>query len=74
MAGQVETIEEIPVDVSKAVFFENIENPQAIEQISRETGARTGYTLYSDGLGETEATTYDSMMRHNVSAIVDGLK
>lgn len=69
-----EIIEVIRGQRVKAVFFESIENPQAIEQISRETGARTGYTLYSDGLGETEATTYDSMMRHNVSAIVDGLK
>ena len=30
--------------------------------------------LYSDGLGENEGNTYDSMMRHNVSAIVEGLK
>jgi zinc/manganese transport system substrate-binding protein len=58
----------------KAVFFESIENPQAVKQISRESGAKTGYTLYSDGLGEDEASTYESMMRHNVSAIVDGLK
>ncbi|MCE9541926.1 MAG: metal ABC transporter substrate-binding protein [Verrucomicrobia bacterium] len=69
-----EIIEVIRGQRVKAVFFESIENPQAIEQISRETGARTGYTLYSDGLGEAEANTYDSMMRHNVSAIVDGLK
>jgi zinc/manganese transport system substrate-binding protein len=45
-----------------------------LQQISRETGARIGGTLYSDGLGDTEASTYDSMMRHNVGAIVDGLK
>ena len=58
----------------KAVFLESIENPRAVEQISLETGAKTGGILYSDGLGETEASTYDSMMRHNVSTIVDGLK
>ena len=69
-----EIIEVIRGQKVKAVFFESIENPQAVDQISRETGARTGYTLYSDGLGDTEANTYDSMMRHNVSAIVDGLK
>jgi len=58
----------------KAVFFESIENLRAIQQIAHETGTKTGGSLYSDGLGETEANTYDSMMRHNVSAIVDGLK
>jgi zinc/manganese transport system substrate-binding protein len=57
-----------------AVFFENIENPRAAQQIAQEAGARIGGTLYSDGLGDTEASTYDSMMRHNVSAITDGLK
>ena len=58
----------------KAVFFENNENSRAVNQIAAETGARTGGVLYSDGLGDTEASTYDSMMRHNVSTIVDGLK
>ena len=69
-----EIIEVIRGQRVKAVFFESIENPRTVQQISKETGARTGYTLYSDGLGESEANTYDSMMRHNVSAIVDGLK
>ena len=58
----------------KAVFFESIENTRAVQQISDETGAKTGGTLYSDGLGETEGNTYESMMKHNVSAIVEGLK
>ena len=58
----------------KAVFFESIENPRALQQISSETRAKIGGTLYSDGLGEKEASTYDSMMRHNVSTVVDCLK
>ena len=58
----------------KAVFFESIENPRAVQQISHETGSRIGGSLYSDGLGDKEACTYDAMMRHNVSTIVDGLK
>ena len=57
-----------------AVFMESIGNPRALRQISSETGARAGGTLYSDGLGDTEANTYESMMRHNISTIVDGLK
>jgi len=58
----------------KAVFFESIENSRAVNQIAAETGARTGGVLYSDGLGDTEASTYESMMKHNISTIVDGLK
>lgn len=58
----------------KALFLENIENSRPVEQISNETGAKVGGTLYSDGLGDSEASTYDSMMRHNVSIIVDDLK
>jgi zinc/manganese transport system substrate-binding protein len=58
----------------KSVFLESIENSRAVNQIALETGARMGGVLYSDGLGEKEASTYDSMMRHNVSTIVDGLK
>lgn len=69
-----EIIEVIRGQRVKAVFFESIENLRAIQQIAKETGTKTGGSLYSDGLGETEANTYDSMMRHNVSAIVDGLK
>lgn len=58
----------------RGIFFESIENPGAVRQISNETGARIGGTLYSDGLGDKEASTYDMMMRHNVSTLVDGLK
>lgn len=58
----------------KAVFFENIENPQAMRQISSDSGASEGGTLYTDGLGDREASTYDAMMRHNVTAIVEGLR
>ena len=58
----------------KSVFFETIENPRAVQRIADETGAMPGGSLYSDGLGESEGNTYDFMMRHNVSSIVEGLK
>lgn len=67
-------IEIIRKEGVKAVFLENIENRRAVDQIASETGARVGGVLYADSLGETEASTYDSMMRHNVTTIVDGLK
>lgn len=60
----------------KAVFFEAIENPKAIAEITRETGAKIGGKLYADGLGPagSDAATYAEMMRHNVNTIVEALK
>jgi len=57
-----------------AVFVENAENPASLEDISKESGVRIGGTLYADDLGETEAATYEEMMRHNVSTIVSNLR
>lgn len=64
----------VRADGVKAVFAENIENPKVLSEITRETGAKLGGTLYADGLGDQEASTYDAMMRHNVSTIVESLK
>jgi ABC-type Zn uptake system ZnuABC Zn-binding protein ZnuA len=58
----------------KAVFFENIENPKVIAEITRESGAKVGGELYADGLGTGDASTYEGMIKHNVTTIVDGLK
>jgi len=58
----------------RAVFAENIENPKILTEITRETGAKMGGILYADGLGATEAATYESMMRHNTTTLVDGLQ
>lgn len=56
-----------------AIFAENISNPKVLQEITRETGVKTGGVLYADGLGRNEAATYDAMMRHNVSTIVNSL-
>ena len=58
----------------KAIFPESIENPKVLTEITSETGAKIGPTLYADGLGEGDASTYEGMYRHNVSAIVEALK
>ncbi len=67
-------IDAIKTQRVKAVFFESIENPKVAKAITRESGAVIGGTLYADGLGEGDAATYDGMMRHNVTTIVDALK
>ncbi len=58
----------------KAIFSEDIENPKVIGQITRETGAKLGGKLFSDGLGAKPNDTVDAMFRHNVTTIVEALK
>jgi ABC-type Zn uptake system ZnuABC Zn-binding protein ZnuA len=69
-----ELIDEIKKQGAKAIFLENTLNPKVTTQITRETGVRIGGTLYADGLGPGDASTYEGMMKHNVSTIVDALK
>jgi ABC-type Zn uptake system ZnuABC Zn-binding protein ZnuA len=71
IAGLIDTIKAQEV---KAVFFENIENPKVIQEITKETGAKVGGELYADGLGTGAEGTYDGMFRHNVTTIVEALQ
>ena len=70
-----ELIRQIKKEGVKVVFLENISNPRVIERVSRETGAKSGGTLYSDALSGPDgpAATYLAMMRHNAKLIADGL-
>lgn len=68
-----ELIEAIKKAGVKAVFSEDIANPKVIQEITKETGAKFGGELHSDGLGKN-AATIEAMFKHNVSTIVDRLK
>ena len=70
----IELISTIKSQHVKAVFFESIENPKVIAEITRETGAKVGGELYADGLGTGAASTYEGMFKHNVTTIVEALK
>lgn len=69
-----ELIGKIKADGVKAIFAENVENPKVLGEITKETGAVSGGTLYADGLGAKEANTYEAMIRHNVETIVKALE
>ena len=58
----------------KSIFAENIENPKILQQITVETGASLGGTLFADGLGTGEEGTYIGMMRSNVTTIIRALQ
>jgi ABC-type Zn uptake system ZnuABC Zn-binding protein ZnuA len=69
-----ELIDDIKKQNVKAIFLESTLNPKVTTQITRETGVKIGGSLYPDGLGSGDASTYEGMMKHNVSTIVDALK
>lgn len=59
-----------------SVFIESSVNPKLLEEISRETGATVGGTLFSDSVGDegTFEGTYIGALTHNVKTIVKALK
>lgn len=68
-------IDQIRQEQIPAVFVENISDPRLLEQISQETNARIGGTLYSDALSQPdgEAGTYLAMLRHNSMTLLNAL-
>jgi zinc/manganese transport system substrate-binding protein len=67
-------IDQIRKQRVKAIFLESDLNPKVSVEITRESGAKIGGTLYADGLGTGDGATYEGMIKHNVTAIVDALK
>ena len=69
-----ELIDTINSQQVKAIFLESTLNPKVSREITRESGAKIGGTLYADGLGAGDGMTYEGIVRHNISTIVDALK
>jgi zinc/manganese transport system substrate-binding protein len=69
-------IREVREQKVRALFVENMTNPNLIDQIANDSGATVGARLYSDALSPPEgpAATYEAMMRHNVAALVAAMK
>lgn len=59
-----------------AIFVESTVNPKLIRQIAEDTDVIIGGSLYADSLGEedTEAGTYEGMLKFNVATIVGALR
>lgn len=60
----------------RSIFIETSVNPKLLEQVSKETGAKVGGTLYSDSIGDegTEGGSYIGAVKSNVTTIVNALK
>jgi len=68
-----QTIQAIRDNKIKAVFPEDQANPKVLSEIVRSTGVKTGTPLIADGTAK-EAHTFETMLAHNVRAIVEALK
>lgn len=69
-------IRQIKRDKIRAIFIENMSNSKLIEQVAKDTGVVPGLPLYVDALSASDeaGSTYLKMMRHNVSALVEGMR
>ncbi|HMO49700.1 MAG TPA: metal ABC transporter substrate-binding protein [Kiritimatiellia bacterium] len=56
-----------------AVFPEVNANPKVLESIAREAGVIVAGNLHADMLA-ADAPTYEAMVRHNITTIVEGLR
>lgn len=74
--GVAQLIKQIQREKIKAVFTENMSNPNLLAQLSKDTGVSISANLYADALSSKEKTgsTYLIMMRHNASQLVAGMK
>ncbi len=78
MASLVDFIKEQEV---KAIFVETSVNPSAIKRVAEDAGVKIGGELFSDAMGEPgekkgefDVGTYEGMVRHNLTTIVNALK
>ncbi|MCK6489746.1 MAG: zinc ABC transporter substrate-binding protein [Planctomycetes bacterium] len=69
-------IDFIRAEKVRAVFLESAKNAKLVERIASEAGVAVGGTLYLDGMPDpaTGLTSYEAVVRHNITAIVNGLK
>jgi zinc/manganese transport system substrate-binding protein len=67
------TIEAIRQAQVRAVFAEDQANPKVMAEIVRSTGVKLGEPLVADGTA-VNAHTFETVLRHNVTTIVNALK
>lgn len=65
-----ELIAELKEEKVIAIFPEKESNPKILQALTRDTGIQLGKPLIADG---STAASYEAMVRHNVSTIVEGL-
>jgi manganese/zinc/iron transport system substrate-binding protein len=81
LADMVKLVDFIKQKQVKAVFVESSVSPVAIQRISKDSGAKVGGELFSDAMGTAgqiengyDLGTYEGMIKHNLTTIVEALK
>ncbi len=71
----VKVIEGVRANNIPVVFCESTVNPEAMEEVARQTGVRYGGYMYVDSLTEAdgEAPTYLQLLRFDAETLVNGL-
>jgi len=74
-ANVAKLVEDIRATGAKAIFPENIENADLVNQVANEAGVIVGAPLCSDALTPADGPcpTYLQMIRYNIDSIVAGL-
>ena len=74
-ANLARLVENIRTTGARAIFAENIENADVVNQIAQEAGVVVGAPLCSDALTPADGTcpTYLQMIRYNIDSIVAAL-
>jgi manganese/zinc/iron transport system substrate-binding protein len=81
VAAMVKMVDFIKKHQVKAIFVESSVPQQAIRRISQDAGVKVGGELFSDAMGTPgqmengyDLGTYEGMIKHNLSTIVDALR
>ena len=81
LADRTKLVDFIKSQKVKAIFVETTVSPEAIKAIALEAGVTVGGELFSDAMGgrgqmegELDLGTYEGMIRHNLTTIVNALR
>lgn len=69
-----ETIQILRRERARAIFPETLANPKVLAAMVRESGVEVAPgSLIADGTGAGQAASFEGMIRHNITTIVQGL-
>ena len=81
LADRTKLVDFIKSQKVKAIFVETTVSPEAIKAIALDAGVTVGGELFSDAMGgrgqmegELDLGTYEGMIRHNLTIIVNALR
>ena len=81
LADRTKLVDFIKRQKVKSIFVETTVNPDPIKAVASDAGVTIGGELFSDAMGELgqmeeglDLGTYEGMIKHNISTIVNALR